>query len=87
MRKTILCALLTVVGTAMAQNQLQWQTEKTDIRVEFFTPSIVHVVKTPLSHSYIKNSMVVTAQPEKVEVARNGNTVASSQLTVLASFT
>ena len=82
MRKTILCALLTVVGTAMAQNQLQWQTEKTDIKVEFFTPSIVHVVKTPLSHSYIKNSMVVTAQPEKVEVARNGNTVASSQLTV-----
>ena len=82
MRKAIFFALLTVLCTATAQDKQQWQTETTDIRIEFFTPAIVHVVKTPVNHSYTKNSLVVIAQPEDIKVVRNGNTVASEQLTV-----
>ena len=48
-----------------------------DVKVEFFTPSIVHVVKdTPTK------SLVVTAKPENVKVTKNGNTWKSSELTV-----
>ena len=48
-----------------------------EIKIEFFTPSIVHVVKeTPTK------SLVVTAKPDNVAVVRNGNTWKSSELTV-----
>ena len=48
-----------------------------DVKVEFFTPSIVHVVKdTPTK------SLVVTAKPEDVKVTKTGNTWKSSELTV-----
>jgi alpha-D-xyloside xylohydrolase len=58
--------LLGVVGV-MAQ----------DVKIEFITPSIVHVVKgTPTK------SLVVTAKPQDVAVSRNGNTWKSSELTV-----
>lgn len=58
--------LLGVVGV-MAQ----------DVKIEFITPSIVHVVKgTPTK------SLVVTAKPQDVAVRRNGNTWKSSELTV-----
>ena len=58
--------LLGVVGV-MAQ----------DVKFEFITPSIVHVVKgTPTK------SLVVTAKPQDVAVSRNGNTWKSSELTV-----
>ena len=58
--------LLGVVGV-MAQ----------DVKIEFITPSIVHVVKgTPAK------SLVVTAKPQDVAVSRNGNTWKSSELTV-----
>ncbi|MCR5577904.1 MAG: glycoside hydrolase family 31 protein [Prevotella sp.] len=58
--------LLGVVGV-MAQ----------DVKIEFITPSIVHVVKgTPTK------SLVVTAKPQDVAVSRIGNTWKSSELTV-----
>ena len=58
--------LLGVVGV-MAQ----------EVKIEFVTPSIVHVVKgTPTK------SLVVTAKPQDVAVSRNGNTWKSSELTV-----
>ena len=48
-----------------------------DVKIEFITPSIVHVVKgTPTK------SLVVTAKPQDVAVSRNGNTWKSSELTV-----
>ena len=48
-----------------------------EVKVEFVTPSIVHVTKgTPTK------SLVVTAKPQDVAVSRQGNTVKSSELTV-----
>ncbi len=48
-----------------------------DVKVEFYTPSIVHVVKGEPT-----KSLVVTAQPEKVAVTKKGNSWASSDLIV-----
>ena len=48
-----------------------------DVKVEFFTPSIVHIVKGQPT-----KSLVVTAKPEQVEVTHQGNTWKSSELTV-----
>ena len=48
-----------------------------NVKIEFFTPSIVHVVKGQPT-----KSLVVTAKPEQVAVTHNGNTWKSSELTV-----
>ena len=48
-----------------------------EIKVEFFTPSIVHVVKEQPT-----KSLVVIAKPEQVAVTQTGNTWKSSELTV-----
>ncbi len=48
-----------------------------EVKIEFITPTIVHVVKgTPTK------SLVVTAKPQDVAVSRIGNTWKSSELTV-----
>ena len=48
-----------------------------EVKIEFFAPNIVHVVKgTPTK------SLVVIAKPENVPVTKNGNTWKSSELTV-----
>ena len=48
-----------------------------DVKIEFFTPSIVHIVKGQPT-----KSLVVTAKPEQVAVKQTGNTWTSSELTV-----
>ena len=48
-----------------------------DVKVEFFTPSIVHVVKGEPT-----KTLVITAKPEHVAVTHTGNTWKSSELTV-----
>ena len=48
-----------------------------DVKVEFFTPSIVHIVKGQPT-----KTLVVTAKPEEVAVTRKGNTWTSSDLIV-----
>ena len=48
-----------------------------DVKVEFFTPSIVHVVKDDPT-----KTLVITAKPEHVAVTHTGNTWKSSELTV-----
>ena len=62
----VCCGLMTV-ATGMAQ----------DVKVEFFTPSIVHVVKDEPT-----KTLVITAKPEHVPVTHTGNTWKSSELTV-----
>ena len=47
------------------------------LKVEFFTPGIVHIVKGQPT-----KSLVVTVQPEQGVATQNGNTWKSSQLTV-----
>ncbi|MBQ2210926.1 MAG: DUF5110 domain-containing protein [Prevotella sp.] len=68
--------------TAMAQSPLELQAGSVHVSVEFFTPSIVRVVKSPVGHSYDKQSLVVIAKPEKVKVTRRGNKLSSDVLTV-----
>ena len=48
-----------------------------DVKVEFFTPSIVHIVKGEPT-----KTLVITAKPETVAVIQNSNTWKSSELTV-----
>ena len=51
-----------------------------ETRIEFFTPGIVHVVKS--FDGKTPKSLVVTAKPQQVAVSHNGNTWKSSELTV-----
>ena len=53
------------------------QTQAQDVKIEFMTPSIVHVVKGQPT-----KSLVVIAQPENVNVTKKGNATSISQLTV-----
>ena len=48
-----------------------------DVKVEFITPSIVHIVKGQPT-----KTLVVTAKPENVAVSKSGSTWKSSELTV-----
>lgn len=48
-----------------------------DVKVEFFTPSIVHIVKGQPT-----KTLVITAKPEEVPVTHKGNTWTSSELIV-----
>ena len=48
-----------------------------DVKVEFFTPSIVHIVKGQPT-----KTLVITAKPEQVAVTQKGNTWTSSELIV-----
>lgn len=59
-----------------------FRTATTKVSVEFYTPSIVRVVKTPIDHKYNKESLVVIAAPTDVAIVKNGNKLSSSELTV-----
>ena len=65
-----LMMLLAVMMTAEA-------TWAQDVKIEFFTPSIVHIVKGQPT-----KTLVVTAKPEQVTVRQQGNVWSSSELTV-----
>ena len=65
-----LMMLLAVVMAALA-------TWAQDVKIEFFTPSIVHIVKGQPT-----KTLVVTAKPEQVAVKQQGNVWSSSELTV-----
>ncbi len=65
-----LMMLLAVMMTAEA-------TWAQDVKIEFFTPSIVHIVKGQPT-----KTLVVTAKPEQVAVRQQGNVWSSSELTV-----
>ena len=58
------------------------QTSGTTVTLEFFTPSIVRVVKSPIGHTYEKQGLVVIARPDDVRITRKGHTVSSDVLTV-----
>ena len=51
-----------------------------ETKIEFYTPGIVHVVKS--YDGKTPKSLVVTAAPQQVAVSHNGNTWKSSELTV-----
>ena len=66
----------------MAQQTLQQQVADTEIKAEFYTPTIVRVTKTPIGRNYTPKNLVVTAKPQDVTVSRKGNSMSSSSLTV-----
>ncbi len=68
MKRTLIVFAVLLAGMAMLAQ---------DVKIEFVTPRIVHVVKGQPTHS-----LVVTATPEQVAVSRKGNAVSSSELTV-----
>ena len=68
---------LILVLATLSCGTLLWSQE---IKVEFFTPGIVHVVKSP--NGTQPKSLVVTAKPEQVAVVRKSNTWKSKELTV-----
>ncbi|MCH5308744.1 MAG: DUF5110 domain-containing protein [Prevotella sp.] len=81
-RKLLIAFLLCVTIVATAQNPMQVQVGQHQVKVEFYTPSIVHVVKAPVGHQYAKESLVVIAKPDEVPVVQKGNAVSSDALTV-----
>ena len=66
----------------MAQQALQQQVADTEIKAEFYTPTIVRVTKTPVGRNYTPKNLVVTAKPQDVTISRKGNSMSSSSLTV-----
>lgn len=51
------------------------------VKIEFFTPSVVHVVKYP-GQPVTPESRVIIATPQEVKLTHNGNTTSSSELCV-----
>jgi alpha-D-xyloside xylohydrolase len=76
-RRSVLAALLGLVAMAVNGSPVEWQAGETVMKVEFFTPSIVHVVKEQPT-----KTLVITAKPENVAVTQKDNTWKSSELTV-----
>ena len=65
-----------------AQQPIVWQTGETEVKVEFYTPTIVRIVKTPANHTYDKKSLVVLAKPEAVNITQKGLSASSGKLSV-----
>ena len=83
MKKRNFFAVLLCLAAVVAYGApVDMQAGKTAVTLEFFTPSIVHVVKAPIGHEYQKKSLVVIAKPDEVVVKKNGNSVSSDILSV-----
>ena len=82
MKRTVLSAILCMMAAAMTGSPVEMQTSGTTVTLEFFTPSIVRVVKSPIGHTYEKQGLVVIAQPDDVQITQKGHTVSSDVLTV-----
>ena len=81
-RLFLLTALCWMTAAVAFGSPVKIKAGNTDVTVEFYTPSIVRVVKSPVGHAYTKQGLVVIANPEAVKVSQKGNTVSSDQLTV-----
>ena len=62
---------LAIIAIGLTQAHAQ------DVKIEFITPSIVHVVKGQPT-----KTLVITAKPEQVSVTKKGNITSSKELTV-----
>jgi len=83
MTKKGMLALLLLTTSLMANSRpVEMQAGGMVVKVEFYTPSIVRIVKSPSGHPYSKESLVVTARPEETEVSQKGNRISSNLLTV-----
>ena len=71
-----------MAAAVVCATPVEWQAGQTLVSVEFYTPSIVRVVKTPVGHTYTKEGLVVIAKPENVKVTKKANSVSSGVLSV-----
>ena len=80
----LLCMTLgvTAQNQKSEQNAAIWEIGDNYLQVQFYTPSIVRIVKYPKGSPQPGKSLVVIAEPEEVPVTRQGNSVSSQQLTV-----
>ena len=65
---TMLANLCAAQNTERTPQGMKCTTQGMDIRVEFYSPSIVRVYKTPEGKPYNKESLVVVKSPETVKV-------------------
>ena len=79
---TTMAALLLLAVTAMAQKPFEKEVSDTKVQVEFYTPTIVRIVKMPAGTDISNQSLVVTAKPADVKVSTNATTASSKELTV-----
>ena len=79
---TTMAALLLLAVTAMAQKPFEKEVGDTKVQVEFYTPTIVRIVKMPAGTDISNQSLVVTAKPADVKVSTNATTASSKELTV-----
>ena len=84
MRKltTMAVLLLLTVTATMAQKPFEKEVGDTKVQVEFYTPTIVRIVKMPAGTDISNQSLVVTAKPADVKVSTNATTASSKELTV-----
>ena len=78
-----LCLFVSNGPTAFAaQKPFVKEVGGTKVQIEFYTPSIVRILKTPVGTDLQKKSLVVIAQPEDLQLSSTSNSVASKELTV-----
>ena len=77
-----MAVVLWMAAIAVSGKPVEVKTSQGNVTVEFYTPSIVRVVKTSQGQTYSRKSRVVIAEPEEVSIVQKGNTLKSSQLTV-----
>ncbi|MBR1414783.1 MAG: DUF5110 domain-containing protein [Prevotella sp.] len=83
MKKGLMAVLCCLTMTAAAQNNvMEVQVLPKVVRVEFYTPSTVRVTEYLAEDGFNKQSMVVTAKPQKVDLKRDGNSLRSKELVV-----
>ena len=78
----VITVVLWMAAIAVSGKPVEMKTGQGSVMVEFYTPSIVRVVKTPQGQTYARQSRVVIAEPEEVSIIQKGNTLKSSQLAV-----
>ena len=82
-RFVLLAAVLCMTAVAWAGAPAEFEIGGTQVRVQFYAPGIVRVVKTPTGRDYQKQSMVVTAAPDDAEsTAETASAVYHAEITV-----
>ena len=85
----LVCATMVAAGNGTAQNVqrtsqgIKCATQGMDVNVEFYSPSIVRVYKTPSQKSCNKESLVIVKMPESTPVSfgeKGKNVTLSSRL-------
>ncbi len=79
------CVILIVMALSVATlwaEPLETEAGGMKVKVEFYSPEIVRIVKSPTGHQFSKQSLTVIAQPGTVAVSRRGSTLSSDRLTV-----